>query len=346
MSDVSARRKVLFLEARNFGDAIIKNTMVSQYSTGRSDEQIDIWSKRQFADIFSGNKHIYKFYASGFPIAGLKSWNVIELIKTIWTLRKEHYDLAIDTVGDFRERFLLWLVRPKRTVSIERENGSPFNRLIRRGLSFLVEPVTIPKDMVNVYAQLAYLLGYLGVQKRTSETNDLSVHKKTRIIGIHPFASQECRLWDWKKWDELYKSLLKKGYVVNFFCSPKEREILEHHIKIRGNSKIVAGNMQEFLKALQRVDLLICLDSFAVHASYSLGVRSIMLNGANDFHIWQTPLTTVLTGAFDCKYWPCYNKPKCNDYQCVRSISVEYVMNNIYRCCDDCKNSIQVGARR
>lgn len=346
MSDSMKVSKTLFLEARNFGDAIIKNTLIGQYGAEHLDEQIDVWAKRQFADIFSGNTNIHKFYASGFPIAGLKSWNVIELIKTIWTLRNEHYDLAIDTVGDFRERFLLWLIRPKRLVSIEREKGSPFNRLIRRGLSFLVEPVTIPNTMVNVYAQLACLLEYLGCQKRTSETNDPIVHQKPQIIGIHPFASQECRLWDWKKWDELYKILLSKGHSVHFFCSPKEREILEQHIKIRGDSKIVAGSLQEFLKALQCVDLLICLDSFAVHASYSLGIRSIMLNGANDFHIWETPLTTVVTGAFDCKYWPCYNKPKCNDYQCVRSISVEYVMNNIYRCCDDCKNSIQVGARR
>lgn len=346
MSDIKMRRKVLFLEARNFGDAVIKNTLLSEYGAGYPDDQIDLWAKRQFADIFSDNTRIHQFYASGFPVAGIKSWDIIALIKTIWTLRKEHYDLAIDTMGDFRERFLLWLVHPKRIVSIEREKGSPFNRLIRRGLSFLVEPVPISKDMVNVYSQLNYLLGSLGIQRQTRQSSDQSSYQNPRIIGIHPFASQECRLWDWKKWDELYNILLKKGCAVHFFCSPNERKTLEENIKIHGKTRVIAGNLQEFLKVLQRVDLLICLDSFAVHASYSLGVRSIMLNGANDFHIWQTPLTTVLTGAFDCKYWPCYNKPKCNDYQCVRSISVEYVMNNIYRCCDDCKNSIQVGARR
>lgn len=326
MSDSMRFSKTLFLEARNFGDAIIKNTMIFQYGADHPDEQIDIWSKRQFADIFSGNTHIHKFYASGFPIAGLKSWNLIDLIKKIWVLRNERYDLAIDTVGDFRERFLLWLIRPKRLVSIEREKGSPFNRLIRRGLSFLVEPVTIPNTMVNVYAQLACLLEYLGCQKRTSETNDPIVHQKPQIIGIHPFASQECKLWDWKKWDELYKILLSKGHSVHFFCSPKEREILEQHIKIRGNSKIVAGNLQEFLKALQCVDLLICLDSFAVHASYSLGVRSVMLNGANDFHIWQTPLTQVIEGSSECGNWPCYNKPRCKDFACIRLIEVKRVL--------------------
>ena len=36
MSDVRQCRKVLFLEARNFGDAIIKNTLIFQYGVGKS----------------------------------------------------------------------------------------------------------------------------------------------------------------------------------------------------------------------------------------------------------------------------------------------------------------------
>ena len=323
--------KTLFLEARNFGDAIIKNTLLSEYGVGHPDEQIDVWSKEQFADIFARNTRIHKFHASGFPIAGLKSWNIIALLRKIWSLRKEHYDLAIDTVGDFRERFLLWLIRPKRIVSLERERGNPFNRLIRRGLSCLVEPVIIPKDMVNVYTQLAYLLTYLGVQKQTHKLHRSSVNQTPKTIGIHPFASQECKLWDWKKWNVLYEKLLEKGYGICFFSSPKERENLERHIKIHGDTKIIAGNLQEFLKALQQVDLLICLDSFAVHASYSLGVRSIMLNGANDFHIWQTPLTRVVAGSSDCGYWPCYNKPKCKDYMCIHSIEVQNIISALKR---------------
>ena len=107
MSESTNVSKTLFLEARNFGDAIIKNTLISQYGMGHPTEQIDIWSKRQFVDIFSGNSHIHKFYTSGFPIAGLKSWNLIDLIKKIWVLRNECFDLAIYTVGDFRGRFLV-----------------------------------------------------------------------------------------------------------------------------------------------------------------------------------------------------------------------------------------------
>ena len=326
MSDALKTSKTLFLEARNFGDAIIKNTIISQYGAGHLDEQIDVWTKRQFADIFLMNEKIHRLHLTSFPIAGLKSWNIINLIKSIWLLRRERYDLAIDTVGDFRERFLLWLIHPKRLVSIEREEGNPFNRLIRRGLSFLVEPVSIVREMVNVYEQLSYLLECLGVKEQRQERHLCQTAANRKNIGIHPFASQECRLWDWKKWNELYRVLLEKGYVVYFFCSPRERKILEGNIEIVQDTNVIAGDLREFLRALQRMDLLICLDSFAVHAAYSLGVRSIMLNGANDFHIWQTPLSRVVAENSACAYWPCYNKPKCKDYRCIRSIKTDDVV--------------------
>ena len=325
MLDVPKTSKTLFLEARNFGDAIIKNTIISQYGAGHLDEQIDVWTKRQFADIFSENERIHKLYLTGFPIAGVKSWNIINLIKSIWMLRSERYDLAIDTVGDFRERFLLWLIRPKRLVSMEREEGNPFNRLIRRGLAFLVEPVGVARDLVNVYAQFVYLLEYLGVRDQRQERRRGHSATNRKNVGIHPFASQECRLWDWKKWNELYRVLLEKGYVVYFFCSPGERKILEENIEIAKNTNVIARDLHGFLQELQRIDLLVCLDSFAVHAAYSLGVRSIMLNGANDFHVWQTPLSRVVAGNSACAYWPCYNKPKCKDYGCIRSIKVSEV---------------------
>lgn len=326
LSDTLKTSKTLFLEARNFGDAIIKNTIISQYGAGHPDEQIDVWTKRQFMDIFSRNERIHKVYLAGFPIAGVKSWNVIDLIKKIWALRRKRYDLAVDTVGDFRERFLLWLIHPKRLVSIEREEGSPFNRLIRRGLSFLIEPVNVGREMVNIYDQLSFLLESLGVPREIGVLHDQQVLKDNKVVGIHPFASQVCRMWSWEKWNELYAGLLARGYGVCFFCSPKERQMLEKYIKIHGDTRIVAGSLQGFLKELQQVDLLVCLDSFAVHASCSLGVRSIMLNGANDFRIWQTPLTQVVTGTHDCKYWPCYNKPRCTEYRCIRSIKSDDVI--------------------
>ena len=48
MSDVRQCRKVLFLEARNFGDAIIKNTLIFQYGVGHPEEQIYFQETHEF----------------------------------------------------------------------------------------------------------------------------------------------------------------------------------------------------------------------------------------------------------------------------------------------------------
>ena len=100
--------------------------------------------------------------------------------------------------------------------------------------------------MVNVYDQSAYLLEYLGVRRGIGALDDQQVLKGSKVIGIHPFASLACNMWPWEKWNELYAGLLARGYGVCFFCSPKERQTLEKYIKFHGDTRIVAGSLQEF----------------------------------------------------------------------------------------------------
>jgi hypothetical protein len=319
--------RTLLLETRNFGDAIIKNDFIRKYGQANPLDHIDILCKKQFVAIFEDNPYIQHIYTSGFPIAGMKSWNFPELLGTIRRLHGQ-YDLAVDVLGDWRERLLLWMMHPRKILSLERAEGHPFNNLIRRGLSSLVEPVPISLGQVNFYRQLDELLVVLGGTPNTMFIEQAIPQKTRRVIGIHPMASQECKLWGWNSWNELIHILKGKGDSVWCFCAPKEKGIIEKNIDQEG-IQTISSDIKSFFRNLSQVDLLICLDSFATHAAYSVGVPSIVLNGANDFRLWQTPLTKVVQGAFECKYWPCYNKPKCTRYDCMTSIRVEDVIHLI-----------------
>jgi hypothetical protein len=321
------RKYILFFETRNFGDAIIKNDFIKKYGQANPVDYIDILCKKQFVSIFEDNPYIQHIYTSGFPIAGMKSWNFLELLGTIRKLHGQ-YDLAVDVLGDWRERLLLWMMHPRKILSLERAEGHPFNNLIRRGLSSLVEPVPISLDQVNFYRQLDALLVVLGGGTDSVSVQHVIPQKTRRTIGIHPLASQECKLWGWASWNELIRILKERGDYVWCFCAPKEKAIIEKHIEQK-DIQTISSDIKSFFRSLSQVDLLICLDSFATHAAYSVGVPSIVLNGANDFRLWQTPLTKVVQGAFECKYWPCYNKPKCTRYDCMASIRVEDVIHLI-----------------
>lgn len=316
--------RTLFLETRNFGDAIIKNDFIKKYGQASPLDHIDVLCKKQFVAVFEDNPYIQHIYTSGFPIAGMKSWSIPELLGTIRRLHGQ-YDLAVDVLGDWRERLLLWMVHPHKILSLERAEGHPFNNLIRRGLSSLVEPVPISLGQINFYRQLDELLVALGGTPDSVSIEHVISPKMRKTIGIHPLASQECKLWDWASWNELIRILKENGYYVWCFCAPKEKDIIENHIEQK-DIQTISSDIKSFFRSLSQVDLMICLDSFATHAAYSVGVPSIVLNGANDFRLWQTPLTKIVQGTFQCEHWPCYNKPCCVQYDCMRSIQVDDVI--------------------
>ena len=320
--------KVLIIAARNFGDAVILNLFVTKLGQAKPQMSIDVITKKQFGIIFQNNKYIHKLIFVKFPIASFKSLNFIPLLREA-KKRYGEYDLAIDVIGDFRERAALYLFGAKRILSVDREVGHPFNKLIRRGLKFLVEPIPITCAVLNYYSQLDEIFKYIGCYKEAS-VNQRTNNIKT--IGIHPFASQECRMWEWDKWRELIIQLQDEGYLIKIFCAPNEKNVLVKEFQSEiVNIQIISGNISTFFKELANVDYLIGLDSFAVHAAYSLGIPNIMLNGANDYRLWQNPLCDVILGKHECKSWPCYNVPHDCEYECIKAISVQDVIDTIDR---------------
>ena len=98
--------------------------------------------------------------------------------------------------------------------------------------------------------------------------------------------------------------------------------------------EIVAENIEVFLKRLEEVKLFIGLDSFSIHAAYYKNVpEKIMLNSANNAQIWAPPNTKVVEIGCECKYRPCYNRPKCKntpfENSCINAIQVQDVIEAI-----------------
>ena len=323
-------KKILIISQRNFGDAVILSSVLNQFDT--TNFIIDVLSKKEFESIFKKNKNIKSIITANFPIASYKSFNILNFIQALFKIRNEKYDLVIDLIGDFRERLIGYFCSGYEFVSVEREKNNKFNKLIRRGLKNLPDKnVLIKSEMVNIYNQIDYVFSAIGFIKKE---NQLKNKSKNNIIGIHPFASQECRMWDWSKWIKVINYFLFYNKRIFIFCAPMEKDLLVKELGIfinHKNIKIVSSTIDNFFINLEKVDLLIGLDSFSIHAAYSKNVPNIMLCGANDYNLWKTPLTKVISkGNKACEYWPCYNKPKCNDdYKCMKKIMADDVVDSV-----------------
>lgn len=318
------KKKILVISARNFGDAIVTNYLIDRLSDSGK-YIVDVLTKKQHKEIFDMNPGINRKIYAEFPIASFKTFNFIPMLKEMYRHGRE-YDIALDVMGDFRERCILYGFRAGRLLSVERDEDNPFNNLIRRGCSFLIEPVRISKEEVNIYDQIDSILQYLGID---SKPKIKEKKKGSNIIGIHPFASQECRMWQWEKWQQLTEKLIKSGKKVIFFCSPKERVVLEKYLN-GYNVDIISGSLKEFINKVAELDLMICLDSFAYHAAYYVGTKSVMLNGGNNYHMWQTRDSDIVTARTLPKCWPCYNRPLCREKECINNILADDVLYYVF----------------
>lgn len=322
------RINLLLIVQRAYGDAVIVNSIIESIDDNNF-YNIDVLTKTQFSSIFKTNRNINKIHEGNFPITVHKSFNIWKQMKLISKIRQEKYDIVMDYIGDFRERIIGFFCGGHKFMSVLR-NDKNFNQLIRGGLSFLSDSlIKIDCKEKNIYEQLIFMFGTIGIKIKRK---NLECNSKLIVnVGIHPFASQNCRLWDVNNWYDLILELLRMRKMITVFCSPEEVKIVQNKFSgflTNHNFSISAGSIDNFFLNLKKMDVLIGLDSLSIHAAYLCGVPNIMICGANDYEIWKTPLTKVVsTNNNYCKFWPCCNRPKCSGmYQCISNIKVSDVM--------------------
>jgi heptosyltransferase-3 len=300
-----------------------------------------VWTRPQAAFLFRGIPSC-EVICSQFPVGTRKQFGgaeVIRFLRAAWRIRRQRPEISIDLIGDFRERMFARLAGSHRHVHIGWDRDHPFSRIVRNPLGPGTPLVTIQAGALNVYAAYGSMLDALAPGDRIlagpgSAPADLHFGTPLRV-GVHPFASQKSKLWPDENWRRLVRELIRQGARVRAFGSPSERHAL---IRILGDQAghvdIVTEDIESFARHIATLDVLIGLDSFAVHLAWRQGVYSVTINGANPPGFWSVPSRgAVLASSGGCSYYPCFNVPRCEgssgEYACVRSISVEEVLRSV-----------------
>lgn len=339
---------VLMLQCRGFGDAIIATHLINAMGQSWEGVCVDVWASPELVPLFEGHPFVNQCYVQGVPLIRRYKFSFPSVLGTLgrlFRLRAKRYDLCINLVGDVRENLLTWLVRAKSSWSIEWQEGHPFNQLVHPGLSSLIGHIEcIPATERNVYVVYKRLAAKLGcieawgvrTHKNVNIARQVELGKPGCRIGIHPLAGVVSKEWPIRRWNELVKRLLERGCEVAIFGAPRERPALTKAFSAwskDGRVSIETRSLRGFLEALKDLTAFVGLDSFGIHAAYSVGVPSVLLNGANAPDVWAPPGTYVLGEGQGCEHYPCYNRPKCegmpNEFVCIRGVSVENVMGGL-----------------
>ena len=340
------QRRVLIIQARNLGDAVISTALVETLALSLSGTTIDVLTRPEIAQIFSCNPSVAEVFTGHLPMGSGQAFGLkkaLALPGLIHMLHRKEYTEVINLEGDFREELLGRLITHRNNWSPAWSADHPCSKVIRRSVIPLVnKPIVIPITTPNVH-DAASLVGTAvagGVARKpalyTPEKQKIIWNPLSRAVGIHPMASQPWRRWELEKWNVVAQVLIEHGLDVYVFGSPSEAEELKQSFLQLNRSKlsIVTGNLTEYFAAVSTMRVLLCPDSFASHVAYALGVPAILLNGANDARAWAPPGTRVLAAGPGLTCYPCYNRPKCfgtsHEYACVRRIEPDAVLETVW----------------
>lgn len=330
------RLKICFIAGRNLGDAVILSRYIKKLSSYRALD-ILVWSTIVNAKIFESipNVSVYKSY---FPIANKSFFytphKIFNFIFNVFNLRKEKIDISMDITGDFREIFLSNLIGSAQHYAPKWPDGHPFKNIIRLSNLFTCHYINIPPKLINIYKAVDFMFSNLFKQLgiTTDDEHPIATRIPKHIIGapikiaIHPFASQKCKIWNSTHWNELVRILLSNNYLIYVVCSPNELHFAKNIFKSFSKEVNFISEQLNFLSfKLSSFNLLIGLDSFAIHFADSIGIKTITIVGSNPPELWCPPLgVSITTPNTICAFKPCFNNPKCIsknfEFNCINKI--------------------------
>jgi heptosyltransferase III len=334
-------RLACLISARNLGDAAAHSSVLAELCDRGFAESYLVWTKPALAFLFEGIDRC-EVLTSPLPVGssnGFRPSDVRPLLRMAREVRRRAPDVTLDLVGDVRERWLARLAGSRRHLHIGWAAGHPFNRIIRNPFGRGKPAVLVSLDVPGAYAGYAAFVEAVcpRSERRTDEVVRPPAPAEARRlrIGLHPFASQDCKLWPQRSWRELAAALGSRGHELTGFCAPSEAGRLDDIFEGAGVPvRRVAGSLRNFETETAELDLMIGLDSFSVHLAQRQGVTSIMLNAGNPPTLWAPPRGTVLGCGGGCSQHPCFNVPRCDphaEYICIRSVTVAAVVEEVDR---------------
>jgi ADP-heptose:LPS heptosyltransferase len=321
------------------GDVALVAPVIRAMRTAYPDAEITFLTKKLFVPFFPSGDPGLRFFTPDFRgrHAGFSG-----IFRLYHDLRKSgRFDHLIDLHDVLRSKILRILFLSSGTsVSVISKGRREKRRLIkgrsRRQLKHTVERYS------NLFRSAGYLVKPLHepslVAEETIPEWVLAGSGTGEIkIGIAPFAKHILKRWP----EDYLKLLLKKigsDRKVRFFifAGAEEREQAEKFAAEAGNALNICGKLtlSQEVALMQKLDLMIAMDSSNMHMAALAGARVISIWGATDplagFGAWTQPdeySIRIPVSELPCRPCTVYGKGKCRrgDFACMMWLKPETV---------------------
>ena len=257
-------------------------------------------------------------------------FNFLSILKILYKLRKESYDMSIITSGTnpFKAGFVSVLIDAKERIG---EYKKEYAKV------FYTKPVKyIEKDhrvknnlnLMPCHNATSYKVQFFGVQNKQEINNKIT-------IGIHIGSNPKFKL---KRWNKIYFiDLINRlktfsNVEVLLFVGPGEIEE-SGYIANNTNVEIIQNNsIQEVAKKVASCDIFINTDSGLGHIASCFDMEIFTIFGpAKDYKVKPYSNKTYVI-KLDLKCQPCYGTKRiklCKSFECLNNLSPMIVFEQI-----------------
>lgn len=322
--------RILVVELLKIGDVLVATPTIRALKERYKNAQVDALILPETKELLKNNQNLNNII----------TYTTYKKVKE--EIKKRNYDLAILLhPGSLKISWLLFSTGVKYRIGCTKSG-------LRYGKGFFlnkkIKPNNIWQHKIKDNLDVVKAIGIDTLNKNIEMPIELKAKKmikqlgkkwSKKVIGIHASSQHRSQRWIPERFAEVADILAKKRKCNIIFTGTKEEIPYINKIisMTKQKEKMVnlAGktNMQEYVALIERLNLLISVDTGAIHLASAVKTPTLTLFGPTIPTFWgpsykkSKVIWKEKTACVGCrKYYCIYNK----GYECMRSITVPEVV--------------------
>lgn len=325
------------------GDVAMTVPVLRAFANQYPEVKITVVSRPFFKPFFEGIPNL-SFFAFD---EKEKHKGFMGLYRLFQDLRVLNIDAFVDLHNVLRSKVVrkLFAISGKKTASVDK--GREGRKSLTRPENKIFKPLpTMFERHAKVFEELGFavdLTNPIFPSKAILDSDILNIigSSTQKLIGIAPFAQYDSKVYPLDLMQEVINTLAldQNNIILLFGGGKKEIEVLNKVSDGKTNVINMAGKikLQQELKLISNLDVMLSMDSGNAHIAAMLGVKVITLWGATHPYTGFSPFNQPLENALvsDRNLYPklptsAYGNKKVEGYEdAMRTIAVEKVVSKI-----------------
>lgn len=338
----AAPRRVLIVRLSAIGDVVMASPLIGALRRAWPEAHI-AWLAEPFAqELLAGHPELDQFipWPRGEWQSLWRDRRLLTLARRAWALarrlRRERYDLVLDTQGLLKSGLLAWVTRAPVRIGLGSREGS---RYLMTGV---VDRRTTSPRIGSEYRRLAEVLGlphdpFPMVVAPPEEARSCAARalQEAGVVGPYavlcPFTTRPQKHWLEDRWAPLARGIHAQWALTPVILGGPGDRSAGSRIAAAGDAIDLSGRLSlgAAAAAIRGASLAVGVDTGLTHMAIAAGVPTLALFGSTRPYLDPAqPRARVLYHALPCS--PCRRHPTCGGrFECMAAHTVADVLTAV-----------------